>query len=109
MGYHGVVGVSLSIGDDMEYYDDAEHDGESVKQLLDDFEPILKGRQLELFRLLRQGATLRQAAYIMEIEYSTATSHAQRLRENIRKRYKEINLECMSLADYLQNVDHPHL
>lgn len=97
----------------MDYYDGAEHDDESVNQLLDNFEPILKGRQLELFRLLRQGATLRQAAYIMEVEYSTVTSHAQRLRENIRKRYKELNLESMSLADYLQNngenVDHPHL
>ena len=87
----------------MEYYDGCDHDDACVKHLLTDFEPLLKGRQLELFRLLRCGCTLRQAAHIMEVEYGTARKHAQRVRDNIRKRYKELNLECMSLADYLQN------
>jgi len=87
----------------MKYYDGAKYDDECVKQLSDNFELILKDRQLELFKLLRQGCTLRQASKIMNIKYSTATTHAQRLRENIRKRYKELNLESMSLADYLQD------
>ena len=91
----------------MQYYTDCQDNDECVKHLLDDFEPILKGRQLELFLLLREGCTLRQAAYIMEIEYGTLKKHAERMRKNIRKRYKELNLDSMSIADYLQqNVHH---
>ena len=90
----------------MKYYTDCQDNDECVKHLLNDFEPILKGRQLELFLLLREGCTLRQAAYIMEIEYGTAKAHVDRMRENIRKRYRELNLENMSLADYLKNVNH---
>ena len=89
----------------MKYYTDCQDNDECVKHLLDDFEPILKGRQLELFLLLREGCTLRQAAYIMEIEYGTIKRYMYRIRENIRKRYKELNLESMSLADYLRQND----
>ena len=77
--------------------------------LLDEFEQLLKGRQRELFRLMRQGATQRQSAHIMGLCYGTVKRYAKLTRENIRKRYHKYNLFDNSLADWLKTCNHPYL
>ena len=79
-----------------------------VMSLLDGFEKLLKGRQLELFQLLRQGATLRQAAHIMGIGIGTLKRYEFRMKENIRKRCNTYNLHHSSLADWIKD-DNPSL
>ena len=73
--------------------------------LLDKCGKLLKGRQFEVFQLIRQGATYEQIALILGISESNVRTHAERYRKNIRKRYNSINLNNHTMADYLNGRD----
>jgi len=75
-----------------------------VSSLLDECEKLLKGRQFEIFQLVRQGATNGQIALILGISESSIRTHTEWYRKNIRKRYKGMNLNNHTMADYLQGA-----
>jgi len=77
---------------------------ERVSSLLDECGKLLKGRQVEVFQLVRQGASYKQIALILGISECDVWKHAMRYRRNIRKRYKGINLNNHTMADYLKGA-----
>jgi ATP/maltotriose-dependent transcriptional regulator MalT len=75
---------------------------EMVSDLLNEFERLLKGRQLEVFHLMRQGATNEQISLILNIDQITVRQHTKRFRDNLRKRFKDFDLTQHTMADYLR-------
>ena len=73
---------------------------ELVSGLLDEFEKNLKGRQCEVFHLLRQGATSPQIALILGMTANNVRRDKVRLIRNLQKRYTAIDLSNHSMADY---------
>ena len=75
-----------------------------VMDILDEFGGLLKGRQFEVFQLMRQGATTEQIALILQMTPSSVRTHTERFRKNLRKRYNALDLKKHSMADYLMGA-----
>ena len=83
------------------YYSESDEALTHVQQLLDDIEPLLSARELEIFRLMRRGASTTLMAAILGIKKQNVNTYRNRIMAKAHEKTKGYDMKDGNIADFI--------